>query len=314
MLFGKYKFLCSLENDAILPSYKGSTFRGVFGWALKKTVCALRQQECGQCLLKERCVYSLLFETPQGDKPGSASPVNSVPHPFVIKPPLTTRTRFVKGAPFDFDLLVFGEANKNLPYFVYAFETMGKMGIGKKVDGNRARFVLNEVRAGGDVIYTDKTPQLETSPPEQLTLEAPDSQEDQVFRLEITLETPLRLKFENRLQADLPFHVLVRAMLRRVSSLMSAYDGGEPDLDYRGLVQRGKAVSTHEKDLRWYDWKRYSSRQDKIMLMGGITGSVTYEGKLGEFLPLLDFCSKVNIGKQTAFGLGKIKINTHTRS
>ncbi|MBW1746401.1 MAG: CRISPR system precrRNA processing endoribonuclease RAMP protein Cas6, partial [Deltaproteobacteria bacterium] len=43
------------------------------------------------------------------------------------------------------------------------------------------------------------------------------------------------------------------------------------------------------------------------MLMGGMTGSVIFEGKIGEYLPLIEFCSKVHLGKQTSFGLGKIK-------
>ena len=40
--------------------------------------------------------------------------------------------------------------------------------------------------------------------------------------------------------------------------------------------------------------------------MGGITGSIVYEGALGEFIPLVEFCRKVHVGKQTTFGLGKI--------
>jgi hypothetical protein len=43
------------------------------------------------------------------------------------------------------------------------------------------------------------------------------------------------------------------------------------------------------------------------MLMGGMIGSIIYEGKIDEYMPLIDFCSKVHLGKQTAFGLGKIK-------
>ena len=42
--------------------------------------------------------------------------------------------------------------------------------------------------------------------------------------------------------------------------------------------------------------------------MGGMQGSVTYEGELTEFLPLLRFCEAVNLGKQTAFGLGRIEV------
>jgi len=39
LLYGKYAFSCILLDDAHLPPFKGSTFRGVFGHALKKVVC-----------------------------------------------------------------------------------------------------------------------------------------------------------------------------------------------------------------------------------------------------------------------------------
>ena len=41
---------------------------------------------------------------------------------------------------------------------------------------------------------------------------------------------------------------------------------------------------------------------------GGLVGSVTYEGDLGEYLPLIEFSEKAHLGKNTSFGLGKIKI------
>ncbi|MEA3361640.1 MAG: CRISPR system precrRNA processing endoribonuclease RAMP protein Cas6, partial [Thermodesulfobacteriota bacterium] len=126
------------------------------------------------------------------------------------------------------------------------------------------------------------------------------------FKLKITIETPLRLKFTNRLSAELPFHVLVRTMLRRVSSLFNYYGDGEPDLDYRGMVKRAEGVHILNSNLHWFDWRRYSSRQDKSMLMGGMIGSIIYEGEIGDYLPLMDLCSQFHLGKQTSFGLGKI--------
>ncbi|RLB08587.1 MAG: CRISPR-associated protein Cas6, partial [Deltaproteobacteria bacterium] len=54
---------------------------------------------------------------------------------------------------------------------------------------------------------------------------------------------------------------------------------------------------------------RYSNRQESKMFMGGIIGSITYEGELDEFYPLLKFCQEVHIGKATSFGLGKIKMD-----
>lgn len=308
MLYGKYRFFCSLETNASLPPYKGSTFRGVFGRALKKVVCALKRQECANCLLKQRCVYALVFETSKAIEAPEGSRIVSPPHPFVIEPPLTTETEFPKGTPFDFNLLLFGELNNSLPYFIYAFDQMGKIGIGKKIDGRRGRFALKEVRHKEQIVYSDADQKLNaTDSLNRLSIPAATDYSKNAFRLRLILETPLRLKFENRLKADLPFHVLVRAMLRRISSLLNCYGDGEPPLDYRGLVKRAETIKIVDTDLNWFDWKRYSHRQDKSMLMGGMAGSVTYEGNIGEYLPLIEFCSKVHLGKQTSFGLGKIK-------
>ena len=307
MIFGRYEFTCRLETDAELPYYKGSTFRGVFGRALKQVVCALKRQECNDCMLRQKCVYATVFEPPP---PGNAkdSRMAAPPHPFVIEPPLTIKTHYPAGSSFDFSLLLMGEANNYLPYFIYAFDQMGKIGIGKKLNDGRGRFVLETVRSNDAVIYTSDSQKLNMNGNlKKLVLEPPENLPDPTLRLKLTLETPLRLKFDNRLQAALPFHVLVRAMLRRVSSLMNAFGDGEPALDYPGLVKRAEAVQIADNHLSWYDWERYSFRQDEKMLMGGMAGSVTYEGSIGEFLPLFEFCEQVHLGKQTTFGLGKIR-------
>jgi len=308
MLYGIHQFFCVFENDAYLPHYKGSTFRGVFGRALKKVVCALKKQECGQCLLRQRCIYALVFETSVSLAVPEGSRTASSPHPFVIEPPLTTETKFPKGSSFNFNLLLFGEIGSSLPYFVYAFEQMGKIGIGKKINNSRGKFTLKEVKNESSLIYSAADKKLNTAnKPKVLSIDDPVNLLDKKLSLKLICETPLRLKFENRLKADLPFHVLVRAMLRRVSSLFNCYGTGEPPLDYKGLVKKAASVQTLDSSLKWFDWKRYSFRQSKSMLMGGITGSVTYEGNLQEYLPLIEFCEKVHLGKQTSFGLGKIK-------
>jgi hypothetical protein len=184
---------------------------------------------------------------------------------------------------------------------------MGKIGIGKKINGKRASFTLQRVYCGKQVIYDRTEQNLKMDDAfHLLKLSEPVQCSDYRMKLKVSLETPLRLKFANRLNAELPFHLLVRAALRRISTLFACYGDGEPTLDYQGLVRESQKVRIADNHLEWFDWRRYSNRQNEAMLMGGIIGSVTYEGIIGDYLPLLDLCKKFHIGKQTSFGLGKI--------
>lgn len=310
MLYGNYRFNCRFEGDAELPVFKGSTFRGVFGHALKRAVCALKRQDCPECILRERCLYTRVFETALAQGGRDAGRNSVIPHPFVIEPPPETTTRFSQGDAFECGLILFGEFNHMLPYFVYAFEQMGAIGVGRKINGSRGGFSLLEVKSGGRAIYSSSGGKLETADAAQpIPAPLPRGGPGGERRVSIRLETPLRFKQGNRLSDGLPFEALVRNMLRRASSLMEAYGEGEPPLDYRGLVARAGAVATVRSDLRWTDWERFSNRQDRAMNLGGLTGAVTYKGLLDEFLPLIEFSEKVHVGKQTSFGLGRIRIS-----
>ncbi|MFH0727035.1 MAG: CRISPR system precrRNA processing endoribonuclease RAMP protein Cas6 [Pseudomonadota bacterium] len=306
MRYGNYEFRCRFESEAQLPVYKGSTFRGVFGRALKQVVCALKRQECPDCLLKPQCLYPMVFEPALLTGRLSASAGVSSPNPYVVEPPLTEETYYPAGAGFNFNLILLGPVNTRLPYFVYAISAMGQIGIGKKIAGKRGRFVIEQVLSEGRVIYTDRDRTLAGfDSGTELTLSVSEMLPVRKDQATLRVMTPLRLKYDNHLSPELPFHILVRAMLRRCASLLSHFGDGEPDLDYRGMVQRAAEVETAHSDLFWEDWRRYSLRQDQAMMMGGLKGSITYAGDLGEFFPLLDFCARVHLGKQTAFGLGR---------
>lgn len=124
----------------------------------------------------------------------------------------------------------------------------------------------------------------------------------------ISLRTPLRLRFDGHITDKIEFHILIRNLLRRISTLSYFHCGEKLELDFKGLIKRADAVKMIKPDTHWFDWKRYSTRQEEWMSLGGVTGTVSYEGDLVEFMPLLKLGEYVHVGKGTSFGLGKYEI------
>ena len=303
----RYDFTCTWQSEVYLPDYLGSALRGAFGWALKKSSCALKNQQCSTCLLRRNCAYAWVFETERyADESGCK--VNARPHPFVLQPGKNTNGLRRLGEPWSFSLLLIGRGIDFLPHVVYSVQQMGEMGVGAGGRHGRGIFSLEKIMAGDATVYDSHHGGMLDRPTAPVSLQLGEQPQQPVKEMRITLQTPLRLKQDNTLQRDLPFHVLIRAALRRISSLETAYGQGEPPLDYRGLAHRAEQVETTSSTIRWQELLRFSNRQQQKVSLGGLTGAAEYRGDLNEFMPLLEYASRVNLGKQTVFGLGQMTI------
>jgi CRISPR/Cas system endoribonuclease Cas6 (RAMP superfamily) len=202
-----------------------------------------------------------------------------------------------------------------LPQLVYAVQLMGESGIGtgRSSRFKMGRFTLEKVCTEQQTIFTgDKGVLHKTENIPQLQLDQQDLTD--MTSVQVDILTPLRLKQGNKLKRNLPFHTLIRTGLRRIAALEEAYNDGEPEIDYRGLVERAGKITIQKSQLRWQQLFRWSNRQKKIVSLSGLGGTITYQGNLTEFMPILHYCEQVNIGKQTAFGLGEIEVHAPTSS
>jgi len=311
----KFEFKIVAQDKLYLPEYKGSTIRGGFGQTLRRVVCVTRDKECKNCLLKEKCAYSYIFETPPPKNTKMLTKYSYVPHPFVIEPPLERKREYKEGEEFSFNLILIGKASDYLPYFVFAFDKLGEFGLGR----DRGKYWLKEVRCirdsfnsdhliytGEDKIFKD-TYELITG--EDILKECKNHHNKR--KITLNFLTPTRLKFGEHFTKELEFHILIRNLLRRVSLLSYFHCGKELNVDFKDLIEKAKKVKREESNLTWYDWERYSTRQGTRMMLGGFIGKLTFnfnEVSLERFIPFILLGSYIHVGKETSFGLGKYEI------
>lgn len=86
------------------------------------------------------------------------------------------------------------------------------------------------------------------------------------------------------------------------------------DWDLQPLLQRSDGVRVAGAALRWLDWERWSQRQGAAMKLGGLVGTLTLEGDLAPFAPLLRAAEILHAGKGAVFGLGKVEVEPASAS
>lgn len=298
-----YRLDFTAQDPIRLPAYAGSAWRGVFGHSLKRLVCVTREPACPPCLLYRSCVYPHVFETPPDPAAGKLRKYPAAPHPYVIRPGIGGA--HPAGGSLDLELVLLGHGNRHLPYLLHAFDRAGQRGIGQNA-GRLALAHVAQQRPEGDwqPIYR---------PGEPLQPEAPfvPAPPPCPARLTLALETPLRLRQDEKLVGPdaFRFGALFSNLLRRISLLATFHADAPPAVDFAGLSRAGWSVPTRAARLRWQDWTRYSSRQDALLLMGGLVGEIELDGAgLEPFWPYLWLGQWTHAGKGAVMGLGRYRL------
>ncbi len=302
-----------IAGDAglILPRYKGSTLRGGFGTAFKKIACAQSHLDCKLCILTQQCPYAYIFETAPPENTQALRKYEDIPRPFILEPPLETKTQYQPGERLSFGLVLVGRAIEYLPYFILAFKELGEIGIGK----GRRPFQLDRILAISPINNQEQEIyQAATGKVYNHNLTATGKALIQTFGsasnnlLTIHYQTMTRIKHEDKFVKYIEFHMLIRALLRRLSSFLYFHHGMEWDTDFRALINEAETITRINDSTRWVNWERYSSRQEAKMRLGGLVGQVTYEGEFRQFMPILKLGELVHVGKAATFGMGKYQL------
>jgi hypothetical protein len=304
----RLRFIFEAIEPVRLPGYSGSAWRGLLGRGLRESACVTREPRCEGCLLIRHCSYSIFFESPPTD-PQVAARYNALPHPYVLEPDIDAPRSVEPGEPLTLGINLIGPAISLVPYLIHALKRAGELGLGRR----GGRFALNELQQEAGLgsnawepVYTRAGGELRRPPPRPAALPpAPAT-------VSMRLETPLRIKHQGRFvgPAQLTAPHLLRALSSRLAILSDAYGPVPGQLDSDSVALASRQVELIDKDLRWHEWTRYSSRQDTAMQMGGLLGQLSLAGDgLQTLWPLLWFGQWALVGKGTSFGLGRYRID-----
>ena len=267
-----------------LPSFMGSAWRGAFGHALRRSVCVMRLRPCTGCPLERSCLYTTLFRAAPDPARGVLSRLQDVAQPYVLMPPAEGPRRVIAGDPVRLDLTLVGRAIGQRAYVQRALERAAEGGLGP-----------------------DRVP-LRLAAVEPL---APSPRTPTAGRLVVQLVTPLRLKRDGRLVGPdrLTPADLLMALLRRVSMLRAFHDAAPLQLDFGALKGHAAGLSWQRIAVRWQETRRYSTRQEALLTMGGLVGEAELDAaKLGPFRELVALAPCIGIGKGASMGLGQVAV------
>jgi hypothetical protein len=306
----KFEFTLCAAEPVRLPPHAGSTLRGGFGRAFRTIGCAASALGAPTCALGERCPYHYVFETPVPAASAVLDGVATAPRPFVIEPPVAPPPVYEPGVRFAVGIVLVGRAIEYLPYFIHAFEELGRFGMGRGLGRYRLETVDSVPVTGPPApVYAAGRVALRSAF-SVVTVE--DVGQASADSITLRFLTPTRLRHEGRGASPTEFHVLFRNAVRRVSFLNYFHCGGELLPSVSDLIAAAHLVTTVDVRLDWHAWERFSARQHQRVPMGGFTGQVTYRGDFEPLWPWLALGAWVHVGKGATFGLGAYRIVDRT--
>jgi hypothetical protein len=272
--------LTFLAHDPVClpPGKETNVFRGAFGLALREVSCDSQCPGAHACLRAANCAYARLFEPRWEQGP---SGYRNAPRPFVLR---WRPTDLTAGTTFSASLNLFVVERAPLPELAAALRVLAARGIGP----GRAKAEFHSLKPESIL---------------RLPLQGPEAN----GRVTIRFATPTELKQAGEVSSQPEFGVLLARLVERIWTLGRLYQGWAT-WDYRDLLERSRIVRL--VDWQWHYWnlRRRSSRTGQHHSVGGFTGTATYEGPIGIFLPLLEIGRWIGVGRQTVWGKGEILV------
>ncbi len=313
----RYRFSARALDAVQLPHYAGSLLRGQFGAALRHLACMTRQPSCTDCPLRSTCPYTRIFEAAAPEQ-HQLQRFSAIPNAYVVEPPPPALNSMAHandrwlpaGQKLVFHMVLIGYALEQLPLVIVAWQRALERGLTK----SRSRLELEQVQwqdSEGQLIPVWTATKAHIQPHAASLHIPPLPTATQALQLHI--HTPLRLQHQGHAlpPSKLTPRTLISHLARR-AALMLEFHANQTHWGTQvpAAVALAEQVGD-ERQLRWFDWTRYSSRQQQEMALGGVVGQWhlhTNAEILDQLWPWLWLGQWLHVGKNASFGLGGYRL------
>lgn len=301
--FLKLVFSITAVDKIFLPkNLKSNIFRGAFGLKLKEMNCK-STPICSEKCLDSSCLYGKIFEPYLDFAP---SGMKDIPRPFIFDDFDDKREIIYPGESFNISVVLFGWLCDYYAHFIKVIERIGEEGIGPLRGKYLVRNVWSEKPDGSRIQIIDNGILREEYPFKFENFLYP---QDTV--LKITLKTPTFIKYHSEIIRQPEFYHIFTRIRDRISSIAYFHNGVDLETDYKLLEYESKKVKLLKSKWQWIEVKRRSSKTRITQNLSGIVGWGVYdftdESTLRLFYPWLKVAEYTNIGKNTVWGMGKIR-------
>jgi CRISPR/Cas system endoribonuclease Cas6 (RAMP superfamily) len=203
------------------------------------------------------------------------------------------------------NLIFLGPTVSYIPYFYYALKKGGESGITKERVPYQISDIVEFSNTAKERSLKIDEEQIDTQIEPELWKYDVETETETRKNFIITLLSPLRYKAEGHYVRQIVDVEFAMCLNRRAQVLCSQYGQNDFTGDYKFLEN----WTVKGQSIKWRDYSHYSARQKKAMRFGGLTGNFMLSGVFSSYeCSLLQFAELFHGGKNTNFGLGKMKV------
>lgn len=299
----KLHFTAAILDDTELPANKVSALRGGMGEMLLRANC-VRDRDCVNCDFESECIVRKTMYSKYKIVPQFVTTDDSVGYILECE---NYDEMFAAGDLLQFNLILFGKAIVYFNQYMQAFFALGNEGIGKE----HAKYqIVSVTNTRNQPLFVDGAVYMMNYQIQTLgeyvdyrigRMKKTDCQNRLVFH------TPVSLKYQGEFLEEYHIEAIWNAVLRRIYML----ECFEEITDNVYTIEELKAIEmpdiVKQEARHAYIW-RYSSTQDKKMVLNGIKGYMQLDQIPGQILPWLLAGELIHIGKNTSFGFGRYSV------